>query len=371
MFSFVTRSVLPFSSSAEHGLPVVGRQQNTAYPLWGGSRTQITLCVATAEHGLAFVWRQQNTAYPLWGGSRPQITLCVATAEPRWPFGWRQQNTAYQLWGGSRTQITLCVATAEHGLAFVWRQQNTAYPLCGDTEHSLPSVWRQQNTAYPLCGGSRTQLTLCVTTADHDLPFVWRQQNTTYPLCDDTDHSLPFVWRQQNTDNPLCGGIKHSLPFVWRCPFAQDQRHVSLYLHSVVALFGQVQHSDAVQHQAYDTHNSSFTLTPCERKSKQKCIWWLFPHIPGSFRSKIGSLHTTGVYCGKDTAFSTLLGSTAERTRWKDTAVSTVGRFQYCGDFYVHPPVNRTHNALALFQVAGITCIQSHAVIVSESHTEY
>ena len=191
------------------------------------------------------------------------------------------------------------------------------------------------------------------------------------------------MWRQQNTDNHLCGdsrthltlcvaAAEHSLPFVWRCPFAQNQRHVSLYLHSVVALFGQVQHADAVQHQAYDTHNSSFTLTPCEQTTmylvaffrtsqdhldRRLAVSTLLqsnvgrtrqsPHYWSLLWEGHGSLHTTGVYCGKDTAVSTLLESTAGRTQqsphywsllWeghsslhttevycgKDTAVSTV-----------------------------------------------
>ena len=203
---------------------------------------------------------------------------------------------------------------------------------------------RQQNTDNPLCGGSRTQLTLCVA-----VPFRPRPA---------TRLPLSALCRRALWPGPALG-----------CRLAPSLRYTQLLFHS---------HSLLTNNNVF----GGFFRTCQDHLDRRLAVSTLLESTVGRTRQSShywsllweghGSLRSIWVYCGKDTAVSTLLGSTAERTCWKDTAVSTVGRLQYCGDFYVHPPVDRTgHNALGLFQVAGITCIQSHAVIVSESHTEY
>ena len=173
---------------------------------------------------------------------------------------WRQQNTANPLCGDSRTPLTLCVVAAEH---------------------ILPFVWWQQNTPYPLYGGRRTQLILCVAAAEHRQPFVWRQQNTAYPLCGGA-----LSPKTSDTSPSICTLSSRSLArSSTRMPFSTKPT----------------------------IHTTPLSLSLLV--NKQQCIWWLFPHMPGSSRSKTGSLHTTGVYCGKDTAVSTLLESTVGRTR--------------------------------------------------------
>ena len=164
-------------------------------------------------------------------------------------------------------------------------------------------MWRQQNTPYPLCGSSRTHLTFCVVAAEHTLPFVWRQKNTANPLCGGSRTQITLcVAAAENTAYPLCGGALS--------PKTSDTSPSICTLSSRSLARSSTRMPFSTKPTIHTTPLSLSLLV-----NKQQCIWWLFPHMPGSSRSKTGSLHTTGVYCGKDTAVSTLLESTVGRTR--------------------------------------------------------